>query len=346
MPVEMKILERAEMYLRKLSSGVNPLTDENISDDDVCRQERVSKCLLYVADYLQKKIAPKSEKNTAPKAQKKTLVRKGRELATSDLTLSEDALAKFECSEEPVSLSGFVRKINELVPSGSGMMPLMYADVAEVLSQEGILLKQNNDAGKELNLPSPRGEELGFVRAEADIRGRHAVFTKCNLSAQKFILENIQKCVAQANERLAKRKAQMAESASSGAETSVELGSAKVRPAREKFHLTEAELAKYPMDETPIPVTEIARRLNDLLAPNANIERIYFKTIRDWFMSQNLLEESRNAVGKITFNPTESGALAGIVKESRIGKNGETYDAVLFTPAAQKLVLEHVNELR
>lgn len=345
MPAEMKILERAEMFLRKLSNGVNPLTEAPLAEDDSCRQERISKCLLYVADYLQQKISPKPLKAREAR-QKSVSQRRAREQAVTELNFTSEMIAKFEPSDEPLSLSNVVRKINALVPADSGMIQLMYADIAEVLSQEGILLKQNNDAGKELNLPSPRGEELGFVRAEADIRGHHAVFTKCNLSAQKFILENIQKCVAQANERLAKRKAQMAESASSGAETSVELGSAKARPAREKFHLTEAELAKYPMDETPIPVTEIARRLNDLLAPNANIERIYFKTIRDWFMSQNLLEENRNAVGKITFNPTESGASAGIVKESRIGKNGETYDAVLFTPAAQKLVLEHVNELR
>lgn len=346
MPAELKILERAEMYLRKLSNGVNPLTDEFLNDSDVCRQERISKCLLYVADYLQQKIAPKGSQQNDQKPQKKLQPRKVRELATAELVLNEESLAKFECSEEPISVSGFVRKVNDLIPAGSGMMPLMYADVAEVLSQEGILVKADNDKSKELNLPSPRGEELGFVKAEAEIRGRHAVYTKCDLNAQKFILENIQKCVAQANDRLAKRRARMAENASSAAEASAEIGTAKTRPAREKFHLTEAELAKYPMDETPIPVTEIARRLNDLLAPNANIERIYFKTIRDWFMSQNLLEESRNAVGKITFNPTESGASAGIVKESRIGKNGETYDAVLFTPAAQKLVLEHVNELR
>ena len=91
---------------------------------------------------------------------------------------------------------------------------------------------------------------------------------------------------------------------------------------------------------------EIARRLNDLLSPEANIERIYFKTIRDWFVAGNYLEEVKNAVGKISFNPTEAGKAAGIVTEPRIGKNGESYDAVLYSGVAQKLVLEHVNELR
>lgn len=346
MPAELKILERAEMYLRKLSCGVNPLTEESLSENDACKQERISKCLLYVADYIQQKIAPKSDRQVASKPQKKLQPRRVRELATAELVLNEDALAKFEFSEEPISVSGIVRKVNDLIPSGSGMMPLMYADVAEILSQEGILLKQGGDAGKELNLPSPRGEELGFARAEEMIRGRQAVFTKCNLNAQKFIIGNIQKCVAQANERLARRKAKMEEMAASAGGASAEFGMVGSRPAKQKFHLTEEEIAKYPGDETPVPVTEIARRLNDLLAPNSNIERIYFKTIRDWFVSQNLLEETKNAVGKISFVPTESGKASGIVTEPRIGKNGEAYDAVLYTTAAQKIVLEHVNEMR
>lgn len=345
MPAELKILERAEMYLRKLSNGVNPLTEESLGDSDICKQERISKCLLYVADYLQQKIAPKGSRQNDQKPQKKLQPRKVRELATAELVLSEESLAKFECAEEPISVSGFVRKVNDLIPAGSGMMPLMYADVAEVLSQEGILVKADGDKGKELNLPSPHGEELGFMKAEAEIRGRHAVYTKCDLNAQKFILENIQKCVAQANERLAKRKAKMAEEAANGG-ASMAADAPGARPAKQKFHLTEDEIAKYPSDETPVPVTEIARRLNDLLAPDANIERIYFKTIRDWFVSQNYLEEVRNAVGKTSFNPTESGKAVGIVTEPRIGKNGESYDAVLYNGAAQKIVLEHVNELR
>ena len=62
------------MYLRKLSNGVNPLNDETLGEGDVCKQERISKCLLYVADYLQprffreKKRAMQQEYNAAKAA--------------------------------------------------------------------------------------------------------------------------------------------------------------------------------------------------------------------------------------------------------------------------------------
>lgn len=337
-----KILERAEIYLRKLSSGLNPLDDSVLAETDVCRQERIGKCLLYVADYLRKQtaaapVAPASA-DGSPKQKKQKTPREMRTLATKELVLDAETLAKFQFSDEPVSVSSVVRGINALLPAGNEMMPLMYADVAEILSQDGLLEKQAGDRGRETNLPTVQGEVLGFTKAEAEIRGRHAVFTKCNRNAQQYIISNIQKCVAQANDRLAKRLANAAPGAPAD-------GAAPARAPRAKFTLTADELQKYPVDDTPVPVSEIARRLNDLLAPGANIQQIYFKTIRDWFVAQNYLEETRNVVGKVSFAPTESGRAAGIVTEQRVGKNGETYDAILYNGAAQKLVLEHVNEM-
>ena len=340
MPVESRILERAEQYMRKLSLGVNPLNEEALPDNDICRQERISKCLAYVADYLQQRLNPKAPQQAAKKNPKRE-PRPARKFATTELILTPETLSKYEITEEPVSLSGFVRRLNALIPEGSGMIPLIYSDVAEILTREGVLLKEPGEKGKDMNLPSPHGEEMGFMRAEADIHGHHAVYTKCDAAAQKFILEKIQDCVALANERYARYQAQDAagEAGNAGA------GFVAGRAAKERFHLTDAELAKYPADDAPVPVSEIARRLNDLLAPGANIEKLYFKSIRDWFVLQGLLESKTDAVGKTHFEPTEAGLAAGMQTEPRIGKNGESYNAVLYGPAAQKLVLEHVNEL-
>ena len=342
MAAENKILERAEMYLRKLSCGVNPLTEENLPEGDTCRQERISKCLLYVADYLQQIVCPKPK---AAKAEKQEKPKRKREFPNQELALSEEAIAKFEFSEEPLSLSAIVRRVNALIPEGSGMIPLMYADVAEVLTQEGYLQKQEGAAGKETNLPTPQGEEKGFSRVEEDIRGHFSIFTKCNTNAQKFVIENIQKAVAQANARLARRNAERAARESSGSANVAESSGIAARVGKEKFHLTEAQIGSFAVDESPLPVSEIARRLNALLPEGSNIEQLYFKKIRDWFVAQGMLEERKSVVGKVSFSPTEQGIASGILVDNLIGKNGEEYEAVLYNAAAQKLVLDHVNEL-
>lgn len=333
MIAESKILERAEMMLRMLSNGVNPLTEEALAENDTCRQERISKCLLYVADYLQKKVCPKP---AVEKKQKAAPPRREREMPSNELVLTDEILSKFEISEEPQSLSSIVRKINALIPREKAMIPLVYADIAEVLTQEGILQKQEGAHGKESNLPTPRGEELGFARTEADIRGHFSVFTKCNSTAQRFVLDNIQKVVEQANARLARMRAR---------KEADMLEMPVPTPGKEKFHLTAEQVAAYQFEESPIPVSEIARRLNSLLPAGGNVEQLYFKKIRDWFVARGQLEEHRSVTGKISFTPTEAGFAAGIVVDKRIGKNGEEYEAVLYSVQAQKLVLEHVNEL-
>ena len=348
MPAEVKILERAEMYLRKLSCGVNPLTEESLPETDACRQERIGKCLLYVADYLQKHIAPKQPQKQAKPA-KQLQIRKTVEQPMKELALAPEIVSRIEVTEEPVSVSGMLRRINALIPADSGMIPLAYADIAEVLSQEGVFQKQNVEGVrglKEANLPTSHGEELGFTRVEADIRGHHTVYTKCNAAAQRFIVENIQKYVEQANVRLARRNAEKAARGVSGSADAMDgsLGTG-MRPGKEKFHLTEEQIAGFVLDDSPLPVSEIARRLNALIPAQANIEQLYFKKIRDWFVAQGMLEERKNVVGKVSFSPTEQGLAAGILVDKRIGKNGEEYEAVLYNAAAQKLVLDHVNEL-
>ena len=71
MPAESKVLERAEQYIRKLSIGVNPLSGEALPEGDACRQERIGKCLAYVADYLQQRLVPKASQQAVKKNPKR-----------------------------------------------------------------------------------------------------------------------------------------------------------------------------------------------------------------------------------------------------------------------------------
>ena len=87
-------------------------------------------------------------------------------------------------------------------------------------------------------------------------------------------------------------------------------------------------------------MSEIARRLNALIGPN--VERIYYKVIRDWFVSEGYLEFKDTGNGKGAFLPTEKGSLAGLIVESRTGKLGELYDVVMYDTKAQHLFLDHI----
>jgi hypothetical protein len=214
------------------------------------------------------------------------------------------------------------------------MNHLLYADVANFLVQEGILERQNTESGTDANLPTAKGESYGFEKGESDLRGHHNIYTQCWQQAQQFILDNIQKCVDIANERFAKRKANQAQDFQDDQEY------APKRVQREKFHLTAEQLADYPTEDTPVPVSEIARRLNTLVGEN--MERIYYKVIRDWYVEQGYLEFKTSPEGRSAFLPTEKGSMSGLFVESRTGKDGELYDVVMYDSKAQKIYLDHL----
>ena len=325
MPSENAIIERAEMYLRKLSCGVNPLTDEILPEGDCCKQERISKCLAYVASLLQQQI---NHDQVAPVYDMPRTVKRNVKPAMQDLAIDAETLKRYRFFDYPVSISRVVRNINELLPSN--MSHLLYADVANFLVQEGVLERQMTEGGAEANLPTAKGESYGFEKGESDLRGHHNIYTQCWQQAQQYILDNIQKCVDIANERIANRK----NNAQDG------LQEKPIRKQKQKFHVTAEELKDYPADENPVPVSEIARRLNTLVNPD--MERIYYKVIRDWYVEQGYLEFKNSPEGRAAFLPTEKGAMSGLFVESRTGKDGELYDVVMYDAKAQQIYLDHL----
>ena len=331
MPSELAIIERAEIYLRKLSCGVNPLTDEMLPEGDSCKQDRISKCLAYVASLLQQQlnhnqVAEPAKEQPKP-AQKKTL---------EPLSIEAEALARYRFFDHPVSISRVVRNINELIPRNAKMNRLLYADVAHFLVQGGILSRESVEDGKESNLPTALGETYGFEKGESDLRGYHNIFTQCTQKAQQYILDNIQKCIDIANERFANKKEKTPRVA---IEQEIEKPARKERP---KFHLTADQLENYPTDETPVPVSEIARRLNALIDPASNMERIYYKVIRDWYAAKGYLEMRKFNDGKVAFLPTAKGDSAGLMVESRTGTDGNLFDVVVYENRAQKLYTDYL----
>ena len=331
MPSKNAVIERAEMYLRKLSCGINPLNDEILPENDSCKQERISKCLAFVASLLQQQL---NHDQVAPLTTTAQSATKKEKPPMQELAIDAEMLTRYRFFDYPVSISRVVRNINELLPAKSNMNHLLYADVATFLVQEGILSRQITEDGKEANLPTAKGVSYGFEKGESDLRGHHNIYTQCLQSAQQYVLDNIQKCVSIANERFASRNQKNEDQRSNESLSSFH------RFERKKFHLTAEDLEKLPVDSTPIPVSEIARRLNTLVGPD--MEKIYYRVIRDWYVAEGYLELKNTPDGKVAYLPTEKGSMTGLMVESRTGKQGELYDVVMYDTNAQQLYLNHI----
>lgn len=49
---ELEKIAYAKTYIEKLANGINPLTDQPVSDYDSINNVRISRCLFYVSDLL------------------------------------------------------------------------------------------------------------------------------------------------------------------------------------------------------------------------------------------------------------------------------------------------------
>ena len=53
---ELETMQRAKMYVEKMANGIDPLSGRPAQETDLINNVRISRCLFYVADILQKVI--------------------------------------------------------------------------------------------------------------------------------------------------------------------------------------------------------------------------------------------------------------------------------------------------
>lgn len=50
---ELDKLKRARMYIEQLANGIDPITGDELSDDTILNNIRLSRCFFYISEILQ-----------------------------------------------------------------------------------------------------------------------------------------------------------------------------------------------------------------------------------------------------------------------------------------------------
>lgn len=183
---EIEIIARAQMYLEKLANGVNPLTDEEVAENDVVNNVRISRCLFYVTDILKQITSTGSF-----------------EIKKSEFNLTQKQLADFEYSSTPITVTEMTKRLNELANPAQSK-PLKSGVITDWLTQSGMLTnviinnktqKRVSDAGKSIGIISEQrtGQQGGLYEA---------ISYDCN--AQQFIIDNIDEIIELNRQRTSK----------------------------------------------------------------------------------------------------------------------------------------------
>ena len=121
----------------------------------------------------------------------------------------------------------------------------------------------------------------------------------------------------------------------------------EVRTTRQKqtekqdFVLSEEARATLQASDDPVSVSEIAKRLNELIDQETT-KKISAAKINQWLPEQGFLKTIKLANNKQRKTPTHHGSEIGIFIEETVGRYGK-YIAVLFSPSAQQFVYDHID---
>ena len=176
---ELEIMQRAKMYIEKMANGINPLTDEDIKEDDFINNVRISRCLFYVSGLLDKVIANGGEIST--KGKKK-----------SDFVIDTALLVHFRYSDSPIALSEIINRLNELVDADN-VKKLSFKNYASWLISCNILEECSNEE-KITKRPTPLGAKIGIsVEQRTSSSGNIYQVVVYNKAAQQFLIQNFDK---------------------------------------------------------------------------------------------------------------------------------------------------------
>ena len=174
---ELDKMKRAEMYIKKMAEGINPLTDEAVSDNDMINNVRISRCLYYVSDILKQVIA-----NNGVVSSKS---------GSGPFYITDGQRTLLAPFEQPVFAKDIVERINEITAE-NGCKKFAARWITEYFVSLGMIEEGYN--GK---AATESGKEFGIItESRISMRGGEYAVNKYTPDAQRFIFDNLDAIVA------------------------------------------------------------------------------------------------------------------------------------------------------
>lgn len=101
--------------------------------------------------------------------------------------------------------------------------------------------------------------------------------------------------------------------------------------------------SQFNYSEKPIPVSEIANRVN-MLVDVENMRKLAYSDILTWLTEIGMMELAVTTEGKSTKRPTQIGRVSGISVEERTSRRGP-YQVVVYNSEAQHFILDNLDAI-
>lgn len=173
---EIEEIKYAKSIIENLAQGVNPLNGEMVPDDEIINNVKVSRCLFYVSDLLEKLC-------------KGEPVKKEKKLKTP-FFIEEVELEKFEYSDYGIAISEIIQRINNIV--GFNGRKIKKTVIIGRLIEDGYI-SESEINGRKYKLPTDKGIQAGIYSEERfGYKGSYRVVLY-NRNAQQIVIDYIKK---------------------------------------------------------------------------------------------------------------------------------------------------------
>lgn len=115
------------------------------------------------------------------------------------------------------------------------------------------------------------------------------------------------------------------------------------KPKKRPLEIPFEKRSRFAYSETPIPASEIAKRIN-ALADNDTMQKLTYSGILAWLTEIGMMEWALMPDGKHTKRPTKIGEENGISVEERMSNKGP-YQVVVYNNAAQHFIIDNLDAI-
>lgn len=163
-----------------MADGINPTTGENVADDDMVNNVRITRCLYYVSDILRQVIANNGVIEKKPSSSGKK----------SGFFMTDEQRTAFTVFDHPVYLRDLVEKVNMLTEINNckkfaaKWVTAYFVSIGLLVVDEELGSKFATEAGRELGIVSER--------KRSPYTPKDYWTNLYSPEAQRFIIDNIE----------------------------------------------------------------------------------------------------------------------------------------------------------
>ena len=187
---DLKRLEVAIQYIRRMSDGKNPVTNRPAPENEVLNNMNVHRCLKFIDEVLTD--VHKSGGTVGMDSQRAP------KQSVSEV-FPYETLAQYRYLQDQ-QISYFLKQLEEYLPEGQ-KIPVPATTITLWMRENGYLEKKVlNDTGKENSVPTGKGENLGLYMEKAGTYPNEYYRVFYNENAQRFIIDNFRRILTESEE--------------------------------------------------------------------------------------------------------------------------------------------------